>query len=267
MFSLPPSFIVCLLLIVTASVIWKYLHSAEIKGKRGEALVNKELQQLPNDYTVLYDVVLPTDKGTTQIDHIVIAKYGVFVIETKNYRGDIYGNDSRKEWTQVIVTPVTYQRKWYKTYTYVTKNKMYNPVKQSLGHMFRVKEWLKAYPHLPVVPIVVFVGEADLSHVESTHAVLALHELRTTITNYKTIYLSDEDTAKVVTILQAANVRESVSNTEHVAHIKIAKRQTAATIKAGICPRCGGTLIKRSGKYGTFYGCSNYPKCRFTINK
>ena len=37
-------------------------------------------------------------------------------------------------------------------------------------------------------------------------------------------------------------------------------------IKGNICPRCGGTLVLRKGKYGTFYGCSNYPKCRYTIN-
>ena len=30
-----------------------------------------------------------------------------------------------------------------------------------------------------------------------------------------------------------------------------------------VCPRCGGTLVKRNGKYGTFMGCSNYPKCRY----
>lgn len=30
-----------------------------------------------------------------------------------------------------------------------------------------------------------------------------------------------------------------------------------------VCPRCGGTLVKRSGKYGAFMGCSNYPKCRY----
>lgn len=53
-----------------------------------------------------------TDKGSTQIDHIVVSKYGVFAIETKNYRGEIYGDDNREKWTQIIVTEVTYRRKW-----------------------------------------------------------------------------------------------------------------------------------------------------------
>ncbi|NLH92558.1 MAG: hypothetical protein GX481_08950 [Atopobium sp.] len=33
-----------------------------------------------------------------------------------------------------------------------------------------------------------------------------------------------------------------------------------------ICPKCGGKLILRNGKFGTFYGCENYPKCKFTIS-
>ena len=32
------------------------------------------------------------------------------------------------------------------------------------------------------------------------------------------------------------------------------------------CPRCGGQLMKRSGRFGTFYGCSNFPRCRYTRN-
>ena len=56
------------------------------------------------------DVVLKTDRGTTQIDHIVVSKYGLFAIETKNYRGEIYGDDNRKEWTQIIATDVTYRK-------------------------------------------------------------------------------------------------------------------------------------------------------------
>lgn len=42
--------------------------------------------------------------------------------------------------------------------------------------------------------------------------------------------------------------------------------QKIASIKTdgGVCPKCGGKLIMRDGKYGTFIGCSNYPKCRYT---
>ena len=103
----------------------------EYKGKMGEERVHNILMQLPDEYYLMDDIILETGKGTTQIDHVVVSKYGVFAIETKNYRGEIYGDDNRKEWTQMIVTEVTYPKKWWKTYTYVTKSHFYNPVKQS----------------------------------------------------------------------------------------------------------------------------------------
>jgi len=36
--------------------------------------------------------------------------------------------------------------------------------------------------------------------------------------------------------------------------------------KSKVCPKCGGELKERMGKYGKFLGCSNYPKCQYTEN-
>ncbi len=143
----------------------KWYNSSTQKGVRGEARVHKVLARLPEDYHLLEDIVLKTKRGTTQIDHVVVSKFGVFLIETKNYRGDIYGSDNRKEWTQIIPTYVKFGNS--KTYTYITKNRLYNPVKQSFLHLYEIKNNFDEYPNLKVIPIVVFVGDADLSHVES----------------------------------------------------------------------------------------------------
>ena len=59
-------------------------------------------------------------------------------------------------------------------------------------------------------------------------------------------------------------MRTLVDDRTHVKNLKQAAKQTQATINVGICPKCGGQLIKRNGKYGSFYGCSNYPNCKFT---
>lgn len=40
--------------------------------------------------------------------------------------------------------------------------------------------------------------------------------------------------------------------------------QKKDAVRAGICPRCGGELVRRNGKYGEFIGCSNFPRCRYT---
>ena len=253
-----------IILVVALFIYLAWYNSAKQKGKRGEMRVSAILSQLSDEYTILNDLVFRTEKGTTQIDHLVVSKYGIFTIETKNYRGEIYGDDNRKEWTQLIVTEVTYAKKWWKTYTYVTKNRFYNPVKQSVGHAFRIKELLSVFPHVKIVPIVVFTGDAILSYVESKNHVVYEENLLDVIDGYKTTYLTDNDVQTVLAILTGNNIRETVSDRQHVKNLRTATREVNATINSGICPKCGGHLIGRNGKYGTFYGCSNYPKCRFT---
>lgn len=261
------TYIIPILLVVGISlVIVRWWHnSPRQKGKQGELIVRDILSHLPEEYHVLHDIILKTEKGTTQIDHVVISRYGIITIETKNYRGEIYGDDTRKEWTQLIVTEVTYAKKWWKTYTYVTKNHFYNPVKQSLGHAYRIKELLSAYPNLKIVPIVVFAGDALLNNVRSNHHVIYENRLLELIYSYGTICLTDYDVQTVLSILNENNVRETVSDRQHVENLRNAAREVHTTINSGICPKCGGRLIERHGKYGTFYGCSNYPQCRFIV--
>ena len=258
--------ILLIILVVVTSIFIAWHNSAKQKGKRGEMLISSILSQLPDEYNVLNDLVFRTEKGTTQIDHVVVSKYGIFAIETKNYRGEIYGDDKRQKWTQLIFTEVSYAKKRWKTYTYVTKNHFYNPVKQSLGHSFRIKELLSVFPHIKVVPIVVFTGEAILKNVESRYHVVYKENLLGVIKKYKTIFLSDDDVQIVLSILQENNVRDVVDNKQHVKNLRTAARNVKTTINSGICPKCGGYLVERHGKYGTFYGCSNYPKCKFILH-
>lgn len=245
----------------------KVLSSASTtKGKSGEMHIHNILTQLPEDYTVLDDIVMKTANGTTQIDHVVVSKYGVFAIETKNYHGKIFGDDNQQEWTQIIVTNVTYRKKWYKTYSYVTKNHFYNPVKQSIGHMYAIKKALKEWPDLKIVPIVVFVGSADLNHVTSQHLVIYDDQLLATIESFNIPYISDATANCVVASLTQKNVRELVDDNTHVRNVFAVKQNFNSKIAMGICPQCGGKLILRNGKYGSFYGCSNYPNCKFTTH-
>lgn len=259
-------FLVAIILIISISLSLYLLwyNSAKQKGKRGELRVSSLLSQLSDEYILLNDVVFRTDKGTTQIDHIVVSKFGVFAIETKNYHGEIYGDDNRQKWTQIIVTDVNYARKRWKTYTYVTKSHFYNPVKQSLGHCFRIKELLSSFTYLPVVPIVVFSNNVTLN-LSTKYIVVYEDNLLQAIGEYKTTYLTDNDVQVVLNILEENNIRASVTEKQHVKNVRKAAKDSFALINSGICPKCGGHLIERKGKYGTFYGCSNYPKCRFTV--
>ena len=258
-------FLIGAIFIVVITVYGIWINTPDFKGREGENIVHNILMQLPDEYFVFKDVILQTKKGTTQIDHIVVSKYGVFAIETKNYRGEIYGDDNRKYWTQVIVTDVTYRRKWYKTYTYVKKSRFYNPVKQSLSHAYTIKGYLKDWKYLPVVPVVVFCGEAVLANVESSIPVIYDNNLIDLIRSYTTSYLTEQEVQDVVIRLDVSNYREVIDDRTHVQNIRAAVREENYKIASRICPKCGGTLVLRNGKYGSFYGCSNYPKCKYIL--
>lgn len=257
---------IILILVIAFVIIGAVKSTPKAKGKSGEMHVHHVLAQLPEEYTVLDDVVLQTNSGTTQIDHLVVSKHGVFAIETKNYRGEIYGDDNRQQWTQIIVTDVTYRKKWYKTYSYVTKNHFYNPVKQSLAHVNAIKKALKDWPNIRVVPIVVFAGSAVLNHVTSQYHVIYIDQLLATIQGYSMPYLSDADVSRVLDCLNQKNIRQIVDDNTHVRNVHAAKQNYNAKIASGICPKCGGILVLRNGRYGRFYGCSNYPNCKFTTH-
>ena len=76
-----------------------------LKGKMGEFAVSAHVKlYLDKDqYVLLNDCTLPDEQNqTTQIDHILLSPFGVFVIETKNYKGWIFGSERQKTWTQKI---------------------------------------------------------------------------------------------------------------------------------------------------------------------
>lgn len=75
-----------------------------LKGKLGERIVRYHAKKyLGEQYILLNDLTLKDNQdGTTQIDHVLISPYGVFVIETKNFQGWIFGGEKQKTWTQKI---------------------------------------------------------------------------------------------------------------------------------------------------------------------
>ena len=78
-------------------------YEIRIKGYLGEWYVSKKLNKLnKRKYKVINNLLLKTIKGSTQIDHIVISRYGIFVIETKNYKGIIKGNEYDDNWYQIL---------------------------------------------------------------------------------------------------------------------------------------------------------------------
>ncbi len=115
---------------------------------QGEALVANAIRHfLPSsDYYLFNHVTLPLREGTTQVDHILISRFGVFVIETKHYSGWIFANPKQAKWTQVL-----YRRKSY----------FQNPIFQNLLHVRTVQNLLEFLPQECVHSAIVFTGEAE----------------------------------------------------------------------------------------------------------
>lgn len=81
-----------------------FLTSPEMKGKMGEIMIIAHVDKyLNDDYILLNNCTFKDEQGrTTQVDHILISVYGIFVIETKNYKGWIYAHQYQKQWTQKL---------------------------------------------------------------------------------------------------------------------------------------------------------------------
>lgn len=114
---------------------------------RGEAAVSSYLMtSLPLDkWHLLNNITLRVDDHTTQIDHILVSTFGVFVIETKHYSGWIFGDANSKSWTQVM---------------YRMKFKFQNPIRQNFKHLKVVQELLDFVPPEQIKGLVVFSGDA-----------------------------------------------------------------------------------------------------------
>ena len=82
------------------------LRTPKVKGKLGERKIAKLLEKIASkgDAYVINDVIVPSENGaTSQIDHILFAPGGIFVIETKNYKGWIFGHENSEEWKQSLL--------------------------------------------------------------------------------------------------------------------------------------------------------------------
>lgn len=155
--------------------------SPEVKGKVGEMIVANYLSQLPaNEYHVFNDVLLEIGNTSCQIDHVVISKCGIFVIETKNYGGTVYGNEYDNYWKQYLGD---------------TRNKFYSPLKQNRRHI-QVLEQCIGCSQDSFVPMVVFSRNCYLK-VNTTSPVLYADTMLDMIRDHKESIISENDIKKI----------------------------------------------------------------------
>lgn len=246
------------------------------KGMIGEGFLNLSIRLFldKREYRLLKNVTLPTEDGTTQIDHIIVSRYGVFVIETKNMKGWIFGNPAHKSWTQQI---------------YRRKHSFQNPLHQNYRHVMTLKSLLGLADH-QLHSVVYFIGDCTFKTPLPDNVInrgLIRH-----IKGKTTQLLTPAEVTRVVETIQQGRLTANwQTHRQHVAQLKARhsaspRKPSSATTMPGhrgttpspvitrpptvqnpICPRCGDAMVLRTAGKGDnkgnpFWGCSRFPKCR-----
>jgi len=240
--------------LVPLAILGALIKSPWYKGVIGEFIVNVSAKFFldKEKYHLIKNVNLPTDGGSTQIDHIIVSRYGVFVLETKNIKGWIFGNANQKMWTQQI---------------YKHKNKFQNPLHQNYKHT-KVLGELLGLSETQLFSVVVFVGDSTFKTEMPDNVTYGKGYIRFIKSKTQPI-LSESDVVSVTHKIESGKLIPSFKTNR--AHVKHVKRFVANKNDQKQCPKCGSVMVKREVKKGQnigkkFWGCAKFPKCRGIVN-
>ena len=230
----------------------------EIGGGFGEWLAKTYSKAIPGAL-VLHDVLIDgADSYTSQIDLILVGNKGIYVVEVKTFPdAKIYGD--------------TQKSKWY-YYSHGAKYEIYSPLRQNKKHVEYLKTFLKDFGDVPIFSIVCMIcddfkvsGECP----EGTGLCNSLPALE------RAIYKIAENRPEAFDDAKKQAIFDHIKNNQHIGkEARVEHKQNVIAYKASleemakqkICPYCKDELILRNGKNGKFYGCKNYPKCRYTMS-
>lgn len=202
---------------VVLLVVIVLLNTPYVKGIIGELIVAILLKVLNKDtYRVYHDLYIEKEDGTTsQIDHVITSLYGIFVVETKNYKGWIFGSEKAKEWTQIV---------------FGTKKKFYNPILQNKGHIKHLSNYLGYTNKTKYHSIITFTGRATLKKVVTTTPVLYSIWLVHTVKKYKVKIIPAERLVEINETLSMIGKATWKTKRQHVADIKSGKSLKPAKV-------------------------------------
>jgi restriction system protein len=230
------------------------IKSAWSKGVLGEWQVNLLIKFLldKNYYLLIKNVTLPTDDGTTQIDHIIVSKYGIFVVETKNMKGWIFGGNNQKQWTQQI---------------FKHKSKFQNPLLQNYKHVRTLESCLNA-KNDSIFSVIIFVGDSTFKTKMPKNVRFARGGIEY-IKSKTDIVFNVEEVATIILQIESGRLERSFkTNHQHIKHVREIIEEKS-DIKS--CSTCGSEMVLRKVIKGNnagnkFWGCSISPKCKSIIN-
>lgn len=250
------------------------------KGANGEYQTYKMLRKYEEQGAkFLFNCYLPAQKGkTSEVDVIMIYKSGIYVVESKNYSGWIFGNENDKTWTQTLNAGKR-----------VHKEHFYNPIMQNQTHIKWLRELLKSEISFDITPfsLIVFSERCTLKNITNTNPLVKVinrYDILREISAYDNMMgavVSDEMVGKIYDLLKPYTEVDETTKQKHIDNINSQYKkkevssfpveQTIEKNEDEICPRCGSKLVLRTAQKGEnagkqFYGCSSYPKCRYIKN-
>ncbi len=198
-----------------------------------------------DDYRRFHNIIIPGSNGTAQIDHVLISQFGIFIVETKNKTGWIYGSADQATWTQTLGR---------KKYSFQNPLKQTYRQKKVLSHFLGVAE-------TKIFLIVYFVGDCSFKTDMPKNVIKS--GIGRYIKAFQEVLLSNDEVSLVIQQLSKHVESSDLTNSDHIKSLK--QRHSSDTI----CPKCGSELKLKVARSGTrsgreFLGCETFPKCRFT---
>lgn len=261
------------------------------KGRLGEYMIYRYLKSFETEGgKFLFNIYIPKEEEqTTEIDVLLICSKGIFVFESKNYSGWIFGSEYKKDWYQTL--PRGRGRSH--------KEHFYNPILQNRTHIKYLKKLIG--DEIPIRSIIVFSERCELKHIQLKSNGIrvikrdAVAPVVSKICSQTTdILLNENEIEKIYNILYPYTQVSAEVKTKHIEDIReelAIKNRDIQTASASVpvaeqktetetadpapeilkCPKCGGDLVLRTARRGEkkgtqFYGCSNFPKCRYIQN-
>lgn len=278
---------------VGVSLLAGFLRSPVFKGWLGEFKVkrwlDKDLDQ--SIYRCAHNITLRlADGSTTQIDHVVVSPFGLFVVETKHMQGWIFGSEKQPTWTQTI---------------FRHRSSFQNPLHQNWRHIKALEEVLQL-PLQHLHSVIVFTGNCQFKTTMPNHVTMG-HDCIRWIQSHTDVVLDDAEVARLMQ--QLAHKRLQATRATHQAHVvhvqerrkkvmpskvavvrkepplvhrspALAPTEDARPVRVAKpaaetqlpsqeqCPACSHGLVRRSlpDKHGIpqyFVRCGRFPHCRF----
>ena len=192
-----------IILAIIILIVVSFFSSPQGKGIVGEFITKLFIGRTKEGKKYVFNNYKIVINGkSSQIDHIVVNKNGVFVIETKNYSGEIYGSENQMEWTQVLAGGNV-------------ENKFYNPVKQNKSHIYQLSQILPS--NIKIHSLVVFTKN-NTQHIKSS-AVCSVYDIRARLKHEEENSLSTKEILQVSQIL-FENKNDKLSKRKHIKNIK-----------------------------------------------